>query len=40
VYFPESGRLVPYPLQCHLAHLEPTVAARALAEIRQSRAAA
>jgi len=37
VYFPESGRLVPYPLQYHLSHLEPALAARALAEIRHSR---
>lgn len=37
VYFPDSGRMVPYPLQYHLSHLEPDVAAQALDEIRQSR---
>ena len=40
VYFPESGRLVPYPLQYHLSHLEPPLAARALAEIRRTRISA
>lgn len=33
VYFPESGALVPYPIQHHLAHLDEGLAERALAEI-------
>jgi protoporphyrinogen oxidase len=37
VYFPDSGRLVPFPLQYHLSHLEPDLAARAFDEIRHSR---
>jgi protoporphyrinogen oxidase len=33
VYFPDDKRHVPYPLQNHLRHLGPAIAARALAEM-------
>lgn len=33
VYFPESGRWVPYPIQYHLSSLDPEVAQAALEEI-------
>jgi protoporphyrinogen oxidase len=35
VYFPAERRLVPFPLQYHLSHLEPGLARRAFEEIRQ-----
>ena len=34
VFFPDSSRYVPYPLQYHLSHLERDVRARALQELR------
>ncbi len=38
VFFPDERRLVPYPLQNHLRHLGPEVAARALAEMTDGAA--
>ena len=38
VFFPDTKRLVPYPLQNHLRHLGPDVAARALAEMANGAA--
>jgi protoporphyrinogen oxidase len=37
VFFPERKLLVPYPLQNHLDHLGPEIAARALEEIRRPK---
>jgi protoporphyrinogen oxidase len=33
VFFPDSGRYVPYPIQNHLRHLDPALTARALNEM-------
>lgn len=37
VYLPDSGILVPYPLQDHLSGLGPALASQCLAEIRQEK---
>jgi hypothetical protein len=37
VFFHETGRYVPYPIQNHLRHLDPDVARRALAEMSAPR---
>src|SRR5438105_7746118 len=37
VYFPDTGALVPYPLQAHLRHLDRTVALDALRDLVAAR---